>query len=150
MSLLKSLAFVMQWSHAVTSISLAEYKKQYAPKSKPRRKSKRQSRGVKVESEGEATLSRDLKASKIAFEREFQFHPKRKWRADFHLIDQKILIEVEGGIWSNGRHTRAKGYLGDMEKYNAATALGYRIFRYSTEQVKSGMAIKEIMELVGK
>lgn len=134
----------------MTSISIAEYKKQYAPKAKPRRKSKRPSRGAKVPSEGEATLSIHLKASNIAFEREFRFHPKRKWRSDFHLVEKMILIEVEGGIWSNGRHTRAKGYLGDMEKYNAATALGYRIFRYSTEQVKSGMAIKEIMEMVGK
>lgn len=134
----------------MTSISTVEYKKLYAPKAKSRRKSKRPSRGVKVESEGEATLSLQLKASKIAFEREFQFHASRKWRSDFHLVEKMILIEVEGGIWSGGRHTRAKGYLGDMEKYNAATALGYQIYRFSTEQVKSGFAIKQIIELVGE
>ena len=133
----------------MTSISLAEYHKQYAPKAKPRRKSKRQSRGAKVESEGETTLSLQLKALKIEFEQEFEFHPKRKWRADFHLIGKKILIEVEGGIWSGGRHTRGKGYLGDMEKYNAATMLGYQVIRFSTEQVKSGLAIKQIEKMVG-
>ena len=55
-----------------------------------------------------------------------------------------ILVEVEGGIWSGGRHTRGKGYLGDMEKYNAATVMGYQVLRFSTEQVKSGLAIQQI------
>ena len=85
-----------------------------------------------------------LKALKIEFEQEFKFHPKRKWRADFHLVEKMILVEVEGGIWSGGRHTRGKGYLGDMEKYNAATVMGYRVIRFSTEQVKSGLAIEQI------
>ena len=60
-----------------------------------------------------------------------------------------ILVEVEGGIWSGGRHTRGKGYLGDMEKYNAATVMGYRLIRFSTEQVKSGLAIQQIEKMVG-
>lgn len=133
----------------MTSISLAEYKKLYVPKAKSRAKSKRPCRGVKVESEGEVMLSLQLKASKIAFEREFQFHESRKWRADFHLVGKKTLIEVEGGIWSGGRHTRGKGYIGDMEKYNSATMLGYQVIRFSTEQVKSGKAIEQIEEMVG-
>ena len=83
------------------------------------------------------------------FEQEFQFHPTRKWRADFHLKGKKILVEVEGGIWSNGRHTRGKGYLGDLEKYNAATMMGYQVIRFSTEQVKSGKAIEQILKLIG-
>ncbi|MCY3231201.1 hypothetical protein ECE07_24240, partial [Acinetobacter pittii] len=61
----------------------------------------------------------------------------------------KILIEVEGGIWSGGRHTRGKGYLGDMEKYNSAATMGFTVLRFSTEQVKAGVAIKQIEQLVG-
>ncbi|WP_347473246.1 DUF559 domain-containing protein (plasmid) [Acinetobacter thermotolerans] len=133
----------------MTSISLAEYKKKYVNKAVNRDKTKRKRRRGKVESEGEQTLSLQLKALKIEFEREFQFFPKRKWRADFHLVGKKILIEVEGGIWSGGRHTRAKGYLGDMEKYNAATMMGYQVIRFSTEQVKSGLAIQQIEKMVG-
>lgn len=128
----------------MTSMSLAEYKKLYG--NKPN--SKRPKRGVKKQSKGEQTLGMQLKALKIAFKSEFRFHPTRKWRADFYIEDTKLLIEVEGGIWSGGRHTRGKGYLGDMEKYNAATALGYQVFRFSTEQVVSGFAIKQIEELV--
>ena len=128
----------------MTSISIAEYKKLYGNSRKNVTKSNRKSRGAKIESEGESLLKMQLKALKIEFEQEFKFHAKRKWRADFHITGKKLLVEVEGGIWSGGRHTRGKGYLGDMEKYNAATVMGYRVIRFSTEQVKSGLAIQQI------
>ncbi len=83
-------------------------------------------------------------------EQEYKFHPERKWRADFLITGTKILIEVEGGIWSGGRHTRGKGYLGDMEKYNSAAMMGFTVLRFSTEQVKAGVAIKQIEQLVGE
>ena len=131
----------------MTSISLAEYRKIY----KPKRKAKRPAsvKKERVVSEGEAILSQHLRTLKIEFEQEFKFHPTRKWRADFHLKGRKILVEVEGGIWSNGRHTRGKGYLGDLEKYNEATMMGYQVIRFSTEQVKSGKAIEQIEKMVG-
>ena len=134
----------------LSSISVEEYRKQFGGGRKTGAKTKRPKRGGKVESEGESLLSLQLKALKIAFEREFKFCQDRKWRADFHMVGKMILIEVEGGIWSNGRHTRAKGYLGDMEKYNSATALGYQVIRFSTEQVKSGLAIQQIEKMVGE
>ena len=133
----------------MTSISIAEYKKLYGNSRKNVTKSNRKRRSTKIESVGESELVIQLKALKIEFEREFKFHPKRKWRADFHLVEKMILVEVEGGIWSGGRHTRGKGYLGDMEKYNAATVMGYRVIRFSTEQVKSGLAIQQIETMVG-
>ena len=133
----------------MTSISIAEYKKLYGSSRKNVTKSNRKRRGAKAESVGESELVIQLKALKIEFEQEFKFHPKRKWRADFHLVEKMILVEVEGGIWSGGRHTRGKGYLGDMEKYNAATVMGYRVIRFSTEQVKSGLAIQQIEKMVG-
>ena len=132
----------------MSSISVAEYQKLI--KSQPKAKAKRPTK-VKTErvvSEGEATLAQHLKAYGVNFEQEFKFHPDRKWRADFHIVGHMLLVEVEGGIWSGGRHTRAKGYIGDMEKYNAAVALGYRVLRFSTEQVKSGFAINGILGLV--
>ena len=131
----------------VTSISLAEYRRIY----KPKRRAKRPAlvKKERVVSEGEAILSQHLRTLKIEFEQEFKFHPTRKWRADFHLKGKKILVEVEGGIWSNGRHTRGKGYLGDLEKYNEATMMGYQVIRFSTEQVKSGKAIEQIEKMVG-
>lgn len=133
----------------MTSYSIAEYKKMVKV-TKPKGRSKRPKvKGEKIPNEFEAKLARELKTLKIEFEQEFEFHPKRKWRADFHLVGKKILVEVEGAIWSGGRHTRGKGYIGDMEKYNAATMMGFQVLRFSTDQVKSGHAIQQIEKMVG-
>jgi len=61
--------------------------------------------------------------------REYMFHPIRQWRADLAWPEHKIILEIEGGVFSQGRHTRGKGFIEDIAKYNAAAALGYRVFR---------------------
>src|ERR1043166_3127491 len=73
-----------------------------------------------------------LKKMKLRFEREFRFHPVRKWRFDFCIPAMMIAVEVEGGVWmgSGGAHNRGKGFLEDIEKYNEATVLGWRLLRY--------------------
>lgn len=127
----------------MTSMSLADYKRLYAkPRSKPKRRAS--VKKERVVSEGEATLVQHLKTHKIGFEQEYKFHPTRKWRADFLITGTRILVEVEGGVWNGGRHTRGKGYIGDMEKYNSASMMGFTVLRFCTEQVKSGIAIQQI------
>ncbi len=84
-----------------------------------------------------------------ALEREYKFHPSRKWRADYALPAAMVLIELEGGIYSGGRHTRAGGYMGDIEKYNAASMLGYTVLRLGTGQVDAAH-VGEIVEWLGK
>lgn len=70
-------------------------------------------------------------------EREYQFHATRKWRFDYAIIEHKIAIEVEGGVWTQGRHTRPKGFLGDMDKYNAAAQNGWRVLRVTPDSLLS-------------
>lgn len=65
--------------------------------------------------------------------REYRFHASRRWRFDYALPAHKIALEVEGGVWTGGRHTRAKGFMGDMEKYNTATVMGWRVLRTTPE-----------------
>lgn len=60
---------------------------------------------------------------------EHRFDTARKWRFDFAFIAHKVALEVEGGIFTGGRHTRGKGFLNDMEKYNAAALQGWRVLR---------------------
>ncbi|MEJ7887401.1 DUF559 domain-containing protein [Acinetobacter baumannii] len=129
----------------MSSMSLAEYRELFPIQKNKKRRSAKQTREPSV---GEVLLATHLKACKINFEQEYKFHPTRKWRADFLITGKKILIEVEGGIWSGGRHTRGKGYIGDMEKYNSAAMMGFTVLRFSTEQVKSGMALKQIELLI--
>jgi very-short-patch-repair endonuclease len=66
---------------------------------------------------------------------ELRFHPDRRWRFDFAHEASKVAIEINGGIWSNGRHVRGTGYLRDREKINAAQALGWKVFELGTGQV---------------
>lgn len=66
---------------------------------------------------------------------EYRFHPTRKWRFDWAWPTQKVALEVEGGVWTHGRHTRASGYIGDIEKYNEATLLGWRVLRCVPDQL---------------
>ena len=60
---------------------------------------------------------------------EYRFNPKRRWRADYAWPDYKVMLEVEGGVWTGGRHVTGTGFLNDMEKYNEAAADGWRLIR---------------------
>lgn len=100
-------------------------------------------------SEGERILELQLQFAGIPFEREFKFHATRKWRADFLITGTKILVEVEGGVYSGGRHTRGSGYEADAEKYNAAAIEGWTVLRYTTGQVQKGLALQGIQKILG-
>ncbi len=73
--------------------------------------------------------------------REYRFHPTRMWRFDYAIPGHKIAVEVEGGVWTAGRHVRPKGFLGDIEKYNAAAAMGWRVLRVTPDTLLSGATI---------
>jgi hypothetical protein len=70
-----------------------------------------------------------------ALAREYKFHTQRRWRLDYYHAATRTAIELEGGLYSNGRHTRTAGFLGDIEKYNAATMHGIALLRLGTGQV---------------
>jgi very-short-patch-repair endonuclease len=79
---------------------------------------------------------------------EFKFHPTRRWRFDYAWPEQKLAVEIEGGAFTNGRHTRGAGFIKDMEKYNAAAAAGWRVLRYTPSQVASGMVLEQVERLL--
>lgn len=84
------------------------------------------------------------------FEREHRFHPVRKWRLDFAWPQHQLAVEVEGGVWTGGRHTRGAGFVKDMEKYNEATLLGWRVFRVTPADIKSGKALELISRALNR
>ena len=83
-------------------------------------------------------LLQDLQRRRIAAPvGEHIFFPIRKWRFDFCWPDQRIALEIEGGVFTEGRHTRGSGFINDMQKYNAAAYLGWRVIRTTWSQLNS-------------
>lgn len=74
-------------------------------------------------------------------EREYVFLDDRKFRFDFAWPWIHLAVEVEGGSWSGGRHTRGLGFERDCEKYNEATIAGWQVFRVTPAMIEDGRAL---------
>lgn len=103
-------------------------------------------RAPKKLSPGEEALAMHFQCYKILVVREYQFDKSRRWRFDFAIPSKALGIEVEGGTWTNGRHNRGSGMAADCIKYNTAVLRGWRVLRFTTEQVVSGLAIDTILQ----
>lgn len=79
-------------------------------------------------------------------QREYRFHHARAWRFDFAWPDLRLAVEVEGGVWTGGRHTRGSGFIADCDKYNAAALLGWRVLRFAESHVRDGTAVQILRE----
>ncbi len=75
---------------------------------------------------------------------EYQFHKPRRWRFDFAWPGIKLAVEVEGGTWANGRHTRGSGFAQDCEKYNTAALDGWTVLRFTGKMIEGGEALSII------
>lgn len=82
-------------------------------------------------------------------EREVKFHPKVNWRFDFAWPDRMLAVEIEGGVWTGGRHTRGGGFIRDCTKYNKAQLAGWRVLRFTKEHLDSGDAYADTLEGLG-
>jgi len=77
--------------------------------------------------------------------REFRFHPTRKWRFDFASPRLRVAVEIEG----RGRHQTVAGVRSDCEKYNAATAAGWRVFRFpATDRSRADEWVVDVLSAI--
>jgi len=67
--------------------------------------------------------------------KEHKFSKGRRFRFDYFTAG--VAIELEGGVWTRGRHTRPSGFLNDMEKYNLAASLGILVFRIPSHDISA-------------
>ena len=74
-------------------------------------------------------------------EMEYRAIPGRRFRFDLAFIEQMLLIEVQGGIWTGGKHGRGAGIETDQEKLNLAVIEGWRVLQVSSNHVKNGKAL---------
>ena len=74
-----------------------------------------------------------LEASGLNYESEFMFSSERKFRFDWAVPQILVAIEYEGIFSEKSGHTTLSGYKKDVEKYNLATKLGWKILRYTAD-----------------
>ena len=68
--------------------------------------------------------------------------PDRKFTFDFAWPVERLLVEVNGGIWvSNTGHSSGTGIERDTEKCNLAVLNGYRVLSVTGNQEKDGRAL---------
>ncbi len=98
----------------------------------------------------EATLALHLRANDFpAYETEYKFHPKRRWRFDLAWPEQRIAVEVQGGIhMAKGGHNTAAGITRDCEKGNEAIVTGWKVLHVTREQIENGSAINWLRRLM--
>ena len=72
---------------------------------------------------------------------EHRVSTERKWRFDMAWPCLRIAMEIEGGVWRGGRHVTGRGYLADMEKYNAAALGGWMLLRVTPENLLSSATL---------
>lgn len=124
-----------------------------------------QSRGIgeavrkRKDSVAEILLMKHLEELKVGYYREIRFHAERKWRFDFTLWERfggpripgpcRVAIEIEGGAWTQGRHTRGKGFEADIRKYNEAAKLGWTVLRFTPNMIQRGESKAFLAELFG-
>ena len=83
---------------------------------------------------------------------EYRFHVVRKWRIDIAFPENKLAIEVQGGIFINGRHSRGAALLKEWEKLNTLAEMGWRVMYCQPQDVCLNdfvMQIKNALALPG-
>jgi len=82
--------------------------------------------------------------------REYQAITGRKFRFDFAWLENRLLVEVNGGTYTKGAHSTGQGIARDYEKANLATLDGWRCLAFDGKAVRSGEAIEFVRKALGK
>jgi hypothetical protein len=72
----------------------------------------------------------------------------RNFRFD-HCWNEWLALEVQGGIWTGGRHVRGAALLDEHEKLRYAVLLGYSVIFCTPKEVESGEIfafVREVLE----
>ncbi|MDE2019546.1 MAG: hypothetical protein KGJ13_04325 [Patescibacteria group bacterium] len=115
----------------------------------------RETRTKRHDLKPEDIFAAHLTAAKIPFERQYKFHPERKWRADFMIKSggtsgAMYLCDIDGGTFSRSKlgHNSGAGIAKSFEKFNEAALLGFRVLRFDTPMVRDGVALNTVMRLL--
>lgn len=72
----------------------------------------------------------------------------RKWRFDYACLRRRLAVEINGNAWATrggGRHGGPK----DLEKMNAAQAMGWCVLQYGTSKTELSRMESELRHIFG-
>ena len=96
----------------------------------------------------EKYLAAMLDEEGIEYVAEYKFHPVRRWRFDIAIPAHKLAIEVQGGIYIHGRHTRGNALEDEYAKINTAVAMGWRVLFATTRLISSGAIVDFVKTII--
>lgn len=81
---------------------------------------------------------------------EVKLIPQRRFRFDFVHLDSKVAIELNGGNFINGRHTRPVALNNEYEKLNLALLKGFRVFVLSSQMINENWLNKIYLYILSR
>jgi hypothetical protein len=69
---------------------------------------------------------------------EYRFAPPRRWRFDLCWRDHGLAVEVQGALFSGGRHVRGAALVREFEKLNVAAVRGWTVLLVLPVQLTDG------------
>jgi hypothetical protein len=78
--------------------------------------------------------------------REYRFYNRRRWRWDFAWPEHLIAVDVQGGTWTRGAHSRGEGHRNDCEKLCEAVLMGWRVLLFTGDMVNDGSALQYLRD----
>lgn len=76
-------------------------------------------------------------------QREYRWHPTRRFRADLAWVDRKFIVEVDGAV-----HRMKDKFARDIERHNLLIRAGYLYIRVTPAMVRSGEALQWVKEFL--
>ena len=76
---------------------------------------------------------------------EYPFSEGRRWRMDIAIPHMRLAFECDGGKWHGG-HRRGAALEADYERQNVAIMTGWRLLRFTNEQILDGRALAWLKE----
>jgi len=79
---------------------------------------------------------------------EYRHVPGRMYRVDIAWPQYQVGIEVQGGLWTGGRHVRGAGARADMDKHNAALLAGWSVLYVEPRALMTGATVEMALTLI--
>jgi very-short-patch-repair endonuclease len=80
--------------------------------------------------------------------RQYKWHPKRLFKADFAFVEQRVLVEIMGTRSYKSAHTTVKGYHSDCRRMVEAQILGWRVLYFDSMFDKNWLEAVKLTEKV--